>query len=214
MLRIDEEVVAEGRVMRWHLPNGELRRFPLSGDELTLRACFAPFEPLHQFVGILLGMRPCGVAVDALSGVSAELARVALALGFEVTLRWPEAARVGHDGHSLRWLGGLLGAVPYCLPPQHEADEAALRAVLPGLPACVAEDAVPPAVAPPATDGFGYEAYAFGNRDHGLLLAMQERYAAHFAGCRQVLDLGCGTGVFLEVLARQGRARRAWSAMR
>ncbi len=54
--------------------------------------------------------------------------------------------------------------------------------------------------------GFGYEAYAFGNRDHNLLLAMQARYAAHFGGCERVLDLGCGTGVFLEVLARQGLA--------
>ena len=211
MLRVCEEVVAEGRVMCWHLPGGEERRFPLAGDEVALRACFAPFEPLRQFVGILLGARPRSVEVDALSGVSAELARVALALGFEVAVRWPELARVARDAASLRWLGGLLGAASRCLPPLNDADEAALRALLPDLPACVAQRSAPAgqassAAAPLPAEGFGYEAYAFGNRDHALLLAMQERYAAHFAGCGRVLDLGCGTGVFLEVLARQGLA--------
>jgi O-antigen chain-terminating methyltransferase len=33
---------------------------------------------------------------------------------------------------------------------------------------------------------------------------MQEGYAAHFAGCAKVVDVACGTGVFLEILARRG----------
>lgn len=212
MLRVCEEPGGDANVMVWHLPDGGLRRFMLGAEDLTLRAHFAPFEPLREFVGLLLGLKPRGVVVEALSGVSAELARVALALGFPVTLRWPAAHRVARDASSLRWLQGLLRAATRCLPPADAADETALRTLLPGLPACVPADQGADGAAPPAPAvglqiaGFGYEAYAFGNRDHNLLLAMQARYAAHFGGCERVLDLGCGTGVFLEVLARQGLA--------
>ena len=213
MLRVCEEPGGDANVMVWHLPDGGVRRFLLCAEDLTLRAHFAPFEPLHQFVGILLGARPRGVVVEVLSGVSAELARIALALGFPVTLQWPAMQRVARDVSSLRWLQGLLSAATRCLPPADATDEAALRALMPDLPACVPADenaveaeALAPAAGGAHGAGFGYEAYAFGNRDHNLLLAMQARYAVHFDGCERVLDLGCGTGVFLEVLARQGLA--------
>lgn len=64
--------------------------------------------------------------------------------------------------------------------------------------------APPPPVDP--GDAAGYEAYAFSQRDHGLLYRMQQPMVEHFAGCRTVLDLGCGTGLFLDALQRAGLA--------
>jgi len=51
---------------------------------------------------------------------------------------------------------------------------------------------------------FGYETYALGMRNHALLAQMQVPHASHFDGCVRVLDVGCGTGVFLDLLTRQG----------
>ncbi|RVU30319.1 class I SAM-dependent methyltransferase [Neptunomonas marina] len=57
---------------------------------------------------------------------------------------------------------------------------------------------------PKASAGFDYSIYEFAQRDHPLLLAMQRPYVDHFAGCRKVLDLGCGSGVFLQLLQDHG----------
>lgn len=50
----------------------------------------------------------------------------------------------------------------------------------------------------------GYEAYAFSQRDHALLYDMQRPLVRHFKACSSVLDIGCGTGLFLEALNRAG----------
>jgi O-antigen chain-terminating methyltransferase len=41
-------------------------------------------------------------------------------------------------------------------------------------------------------------------RDPELISGMQAPYAEHFTGCRQVLDLACGSGIFLGLLSRAG----------
>ncbi|MCV6627387.1 MAG: class I SAM-dependent methyltransferase [Cellvibrionaceae bacterium] len=51
---------------------------------------------------------------------------------------------------------------------------------------------------------FDYASYEFCQRDHSLLCKMQEIECHHFAGCERVLDLGCGAGIFLQLLAEQG----------
>jgi O-antigen chain-terminating methyltransferase len=53
---------------------------------------------------------------------------------------------------------------------------------------------------------FGYANYALGQRNHSLLAQMHAPHAEHFEACRNVLDVGCGTGIFLDILARQGIA--------
>lgn len=180
------------------------RRFLLGADRASARAVFAPFALARAFVDVLLAERPRRVVVDSASGPAMELARLAAALGFDVALRLPAAVRVaGADDHTWRWLQGLYAAVRWILPAPTRADEAQLRARLPGLSPSVTE--LPMLEIQGSAQGsIGYEAYALGRRDHGLLLAMQTGLARHFDGCARVLDAGCGTGVFLEVLARQG----------
>lgn len=51
---------------------------------------------------------------------------------------------------------------------------------------------------------FDYSTYEFVQRDHPLLAAMQQSDARHFADCDHVLDIGCGAGIFLDCLRRQG----------
>ncbi|MCB1886654.1 MAG: methyltransferase domain-containing protein [Rhodocyclaceae bacterium] len=65
-----------------------------------------------------------------------------------------------------------------------------------------------PSPQPPEDDSSaaGYEHYAFSQRDHALLYEMQRPLVRHFHGCRSVLDVGCGTGLFLEALHREGIA--------
>jgi len=185
---------------------GATRRFLLGSDHAPVRAAFAPFALVRAFVDVLLAERPRRVVIDAASGAAMELARLAAALGFAVALRAPATARIADaDEHTWRWLQGLLAAVRWILPAPSPADEAWLRGRLSGLAPSVTE--LPPLDArDPAPHDFGYAAYALGRRDHGLLLDMQAGLARHFEGCARVLDAGCGTGVFLEVLARRGIA--------
>ena len=52
-------------------------------------------------------------------------------------------------------------------------------------------------------DRFDYSHYEFTLRDRQRNREMQSGYVAHFRGCRKVLDLACGSGIFLELLAEQ-----------
>ncbi len=54
------------------------------------------------------------------------------------------------------------------------------------------------------TDRFDYSQYEFTLRDRQRNREMQSGYVAHFRGCHKVLDLACGSGIFLELLAEQG----------
>lgn len=49
-----------------------------------------------------------------------------------------------------------------------------------------------------------YARYEFCLRDHPLLRQMQRPYVEYFQGCRNVLDVGCGAGIFLELLTDAG----------
>ena len=54
------------------------------------------------------------------------------------------------------------------------------------------------------TDRFDYAEYEFTLRDRQWNREMQSGYVTHFQGCHKVLDLACGSGIFLELLAEQG----------
>ena len=135
-------------------------------------AQFGPFELIRHFVQQLQEVKPRRVIIDELNGATADLARIAYALGIPVVIE--SEYQANHDADSQRWfkaLRDLLGQTSNTqdLPVQ-----------------------------------FGYETYALGMRNHNLLAQMQAPHASHFEGCTQVLDVGCGTGVFLDLLKRQG----------
>lgn len=183
----------------------ECIRFEYGSEWLALRAVFGPFEICRRFVADLLTLRPARIRIERLAGLSLDLARIAHALGFPLALRLPDAASLttlAGDPAGRRWVGGVLERADCLLAEGTATDEAELRALFPGLPAAM--PALPTLGKTQPTAAFGYEAYALGRRDHALLLAAQEGYAAHFDRCRAVVDAGCGTGVFLEILARRG----------
>jgi O-antigen chain-terminating methyltransferase len=74
------------------------------------------------------------------------------------------------------------------------------RAALPALPPV-------PAAAPPAAPALEMDYGRFAERFRGPEEYVRERqrfYLRHFEGCREVLDLGCGRGEFLEVMKEAG----------
>ncbi|MDR2031170.1 MAG: class I SAM-dependent methyltransferase [Azoarcus sp.] len=201
-------------VVSWAFFDADGRRLPFGamcfvcgGEWLALRAVFGPFEINRHFVASLLTHRPVRVLIERLAGVSLDLARIAHALGFTVAVRLPAITDCFPslaDPLCWRWVSGVLHCADDLLAPLQAADEIGVRALFPGLPA--AASVLPARPASGAAAIFGYEAYALGRRDHALLFAMQEDFAAHFADCEAVVDAGCGTGVFLEILARRGIA--------
>ena len=164
---------------------------------------FAPLELLGRFVRDLRRYQPGVVRVVGVSSDFLDLARVALALGFETQIRMPsDLVPDSCDQHALRWLSALLT----------EATSVICEAPSEPLLQWFAQHAISHEREWPGRGLvserhsllWGYQAYAFGRRDHRLLADMQRPLAAHFSDCGQVLDLGCGTGVFLDLLERAG----------
>ncbi|MEQ9397210.1 class I SAM-dependent methyltransferase [Haliea sp.] len=58
--------------------------------------------------------------------------------------------------------------------------------------------------APRAEVSFDYSLYEFLLRDPPLLMRMQAPHAQLFTGCNKVLDVGCGAGLFLQLLGEAG----------
>lgn len=141
---------------------------------VTHWATFAPFGIVQPFVGRLLAQPPTEVVFESGSAVCADLARIAWALGFSTRFEPAAEPATGLGPDERRWRQGLSDTLAHSAPP------------------------------PRATTGFGYESYAFAQRDHTLLQSMQQGMLSHFSGCTNVLDVGCGTGVFLDLLARAG----------
>lgn len=148
------------------------RHFVLSPGLQANSAQFGPFELIQHFVQQLQKVQPRRVIIEELNGATADLARMAYALGLPVVIEkdYPSA----QDADSQRWSTALRQSLSQASHTQDLSIQ------------------------------FGYEAYALGMRNHALLAQMQTPHTSHFAGCNKVLDVGCGTGVFLDLLARQG----------
>jgi len=155
-----------------HCSRVSAHHFVLSPAWQPTSAQFGPFELIQHFVRQLQKLQPRKVIIEELNGATADLARMACALGMPTVIENQHAA--AEDADSQRWANALSQSV---IQPSQTQD----------LPI-----------------QFGYEAYALGMRNHALLAQMQAPHASHFAGCNKVLDVGCGTGVFLDLLARQG----------
>ena len=151
---------------------GTTSHFVISSDWRSVLAKFGPFELIQHFVQQLQKVQPRRVIIEELNGATADLARMACALGIPSIIESEYPA--GEDADSQRWATAL----------RQPLSQLTLTQDLPVK--------------------FGYEAYALGMRNHALLAQMQAPHTSHFEGCARVLDVGCGTGVFLDLLERQG----------
>jgi len=155
-----------------HCSRVSAHHFVLSPAWQPTSAQFGPFELIQHFAKQLQKVQPRRVIIEELNGATADLARVACALGIPTVIEKEQPA--AQDANAQRWANALSQSVKQAPNAQDQPIQ------------------------------FGYEAYALGMRNHALLAQMQAPHASHFAGCNRVLDVGCGTGVFLDLLARQG----------
>jgi O-antigen chain-terminating methyltransferase len=156
---------------------------PLNDSVFALKGRFADFTLVRPFVRALLANKPESLTVDHLCDASADLVRFALALNIRVTVRAGlDEVEVGNEPVDQRWGHALLAAL------QRSATDAS---------------------APAWSDAeLGYEQYALSSRNHNLLIQWADRVMPFFEGKSSVLDVGSGTGIFLDQLARRNIAGR------
>ena len=174
-----------------------------------LNGSFRAFSLNRVFAREVLGHRPARVLLRGFYGCVLDLARVARLLGVPVALQLESDDEV--SGPLTPWLLDCVAAVdllvgPATLPPELRVAAGAFQ---------LGDGAVPittlawPRAAPARcreADVFDYAIYEFLQRDPPLLMRMQAPQAVLFDGCAHVLDLGCGAGLFLSLLAERGIA--------
>lgn len=158
---------------------------------------------------MILRERPDAVYLRGLYGCTLDLPKVAKLLGLPVCLeaqRLPESSTL--DGRTAIALSSMLAGVDVLvmdapqnidlpmgdMPVQVDSREEGISALM---------KQKPDSSSPLERD---YALYEFCLRDHPLLVEMQRQYLPHFHGCASVLDLGCGAGIFLEMLGDAGIA--------
>ncbi len=152
---------------------------------------------------MILRERPDAVYLRGLYGCTLDLPRVAKLLGLPVCLeaqRLPESSTL--DGRTAIALSSMLAGVDVLvmdapqnlglpmgdMPVRVDSREEGIDRLIqrgPDFSSLLERD---------------YALYEFCLRDHPLLVEMQRQYLPHFHGCASVLDLGCGAGIFLEML--------------
>lgn len=148
----------------------------------VLRARFAVFSVVSPVMKLVLRLRPTHLQLDHLCTDSADILRLAHAMGVIVSVdQNPQQATIGDSSDDRRWAMPLLELLSGPAGRQR------------GLGVSPEDDA-----------HFSYEHYALTGRDHNLLIDWCDRVMPFFTDRRHVLDLGCGTGVFLDQLARRG----------
>ena len=151
---------------------------PITESSDLLQAKFTDFALVRPFVRALLANKPESLAVDHLCNASADLVRFALALSMRVTVSAGLAElQLGDECADQRWGNALLAALKNS-----------------------ANDITPPAWSDAES---GYEQYALSSRNHNLLIQWADRVMPFFEGKSSVLDVGSGTGIFLDQLARR-----------
>jgi SAM-dependent methyltransferase len=170
----------------------------------VLRADFRQQVLNLPMVDLLARRRPLGVRVESLHGCTLDLPRLAALLRVPATVVLPPPADLPDpSGRAGQWVRDSLAAAHVLELPDAETPVASYAAYTSRIPApSGAAPAFPRRVGP--AGAFDYALYEFALRDHPLLWRMQEGYVRFFEGCRDVLDVGCGAGVFLGLLENAG----------
>lgn len=176
-----------------------------------LRVGFQNHQMNRAFALRLLEGKLRAVYIHGLYGCTLDLIRVAALLGVRVCLELLEPLRWGDlDARTARACEAALQCVDVLVMSERLIDGPrewdARRATN-------AEEAIGYLSDGASSDRdagghLDYALYEFCLRDHPLLLDMQRPYVAHFQNCRNVLDLACGAGIFLELLGDQGVAAK------
>jgi len=159
-------------------------------------------------LGVALKQPVDGVLLVGLYGCTVDLPRVFSLL--DIPLAWAfqqdiEEVLGETDRFTLPWLqdavsraASLWSPMPLPAPLDDRPVIASRAEFISGFDNCLQSREAPVA------SSYDYSLYEFGLRDHPLLWAMQSSDVRHFEGCRRVLDLGCGSGIFLALLESQG----------
>jgi SAM-dependent methyltransferase len=194
--RFDDEGMEDGAIV-----------VPASTREVVAR--FGQHVLNRTLAQLIVRERPDAVYIHGLYGCSLDLPRVARLLGLPVCLeaqRLPPLSSL--DDRTARALTSVLACVDVLVMDAPQVSELPMG----GMPiqASSRQEALdhlrrrrPDITSLLARD---YALYEFCLRDHPLLAEMQRQYLQHFQGCASVLDLGCGAGVFLEMLGDAGIA--------
>ncbi len=189
-LEISHEHVSRGSVvivakMTGHSPTEcQVRRFPIKRFEPRILANYADFDVVKPFIRFVLQRNPKKVFFRSLCTETADLLRMLLAMDIpSYFIGEPESLIFGDTEHDQRWGAALEQRIASSLSSS--------VSLLDRSPA-------------PAPVKNSYELYAFSARSHPLLILWVERVLRFFANCKDVLDIGCGTGVFLDQVARRG----------
>lgn len=172
----------------------------------SLRSDFR-HHALNRIVARELLSHRCGVLWLRGSGACVlELARIAHLMNVQVVLE------LDSDGGDLLplspWLQDCLRSVSLLVHTGSLVDEVASEAPRACSPAeaLVVLSSNPGSAARASSEGttFDYSLYEFLQRDQPLLMRMQSSHVGLFEGCGNVLDLGCGAGLFLALLQERG----------
>lgn len=193
-----------------------VRRLSVHPRWRALGADFQQQLANRYFTDELLVHRPDVIVIDGVTGASMDMVRVGALLGYPVLMRVPGVALPPAGSRARLWLADVVALASGIYVNGDEAADVAFRETFPArAPALAAglEQALQalqplPAVASSGSTVSGYAHYAFGLRDHGLLYRMQLPLAGHFDGCNEVLEVACGTAVFLDILRQRGIAAR------
>lgn len=185
--------------------NGQRQRCWLIPDKWQVfRADFRQQVLNRPFGELVVRSRPTEVRIETLAGCTLDLPRVAALLGIPVTVVLPPVEMLPDSrSRAGTWLKDALAAATVLELPAVGARVEMYRDFTRRK---IHDHRSGPAVsgAAPSTRGFDYSLYEFTLRDHPLLWLMQRDHLRFFENCRQVLDLGCGAGIFLSLLETAG----------
>ncbi|GAA6151479.1 class I SAM-dependent methyltransferase [Pseudoteredinibacter isoporae] len=152
----------------------------------------------------ILSLRPNRVLIIGANGASIDLLRVATLMGVAADLLIDGAAPQSLSSAEGKWLNACLKSAANIYIADDKVTEGwrnCCETVLQPWGSDWARETLAE-----TSFEFDYSIYEFCLRDHPLLMSMQQGDVRHFEHCKQVLDLGCGAGLFLQLLEEQGIA--------
>lgn len=154
------------------------------------------------FAQEILNLKPSRVLIIGLNGSSIDLLRVATLMGVYADVLIDNAAQQSLPQAESQWLKACLNSAAKIYIEDVEMADSWLT--------YIESDVLPwgeqwgqEISAGDKAFSFDYGIYEFCLRDHPLLMSMQQADVRHFENCKQVLDLGCGAGLFLQLLEEQ-----------